>query len=78
MNYVEITSIRPSVRVLIPEVKPFFLGGGGLFMKSGTGRLCKKLSKISGHSNCHGLRNDVNELLPNASSYFLTGLVGNR
>jgi len=28
MNYVEITSIRPSVRVLIPEVKPFFLGGG--------------------------------------------------
>jgi len=77
MTYVGITSIRPSVRpsvrVLVPEVKPFF----GVFMKSGIGRLCKNLSKISGLSNFHAFRKDVNELLPTAFSYFLTDLARN-
>jgi hypothetical protein len=76
MTYVGITPIRPSDRPCSSTggLNRFF----GVFMKSGIGRLCNNLSKISGFCNCHALPKDVNELLPTASSYFLTDLVQNR
>jgi hypothetical protein len=63
--------VRPSFIDLLPAVKQFLAFLWNLLQD----RLCKNVSKISGLGNSHALRKDVDELLPTASSYFLTYLV---